>query len=574
METETLLKSNFEDNRENIYSCLWDFAGQSVYYVTHLLFLTARAIYVLVYNLSVNPDHPAKPLMKQGVCQKNQDTFNLNTNLDYLDFWIRSVASLSKKCSHDHENTAKIPTGAGLLPHRLPSVFLVCTHADTPYDKKKDPRDLAYGILGRLRQKPYSVHLFDVYVVDNRKSGTAFECSEVRRLRQQVLAAAEQLPYINEAIPIKWLKFERAIAALKKQKKGNKCISLKDAEDIASNDCNVTEKRESKKILGYLHDLRSIVHFDDPPEFNKLVVLDPQWLIDVFKKVITVQPAYQCEEKKLLDKWNKLEACGLLDENLLRHIWKSLSDDEETYQSLVEIMEKFGLMCPWPLDASGNKSHLVPSTLKSRPPKEISERHEFCWLKNMRYDMCIICQVCCHRGGVNFCLAHCKQGCKEEECLHFWPISKLRTVKSATVCTRSASAKNPRAPVSQFTHWFPAVSHKVSQSGTGDSYQNFASSSEGPLLSENLDVREILFEQGRQLTIALSGGNKWKLVAEKLGLNPREIRYLDNRIRNPAEAVLGFVAEKRGLTVGELYDILSNCGLPLLADELLRQLPH
>ena len=44
----TLLRDNWEDDKEDIYSILWDFAGQSVYYVTHPLFLTRRAIYFLV----------------------------------------------------------------------------------------------------------------------------------------------------------------------------------------------------------------------------------------------------------------------------------------------------------------------------------------------------------------------------------------------------------------------------------------------------------------------------------------------------------------------------------------------
>ncbi|KAJ7375833.1 PRP38 pre-mRNA processing factor 38 domain-containing protein B [Desmophyllum pertusum] len=52
----------------------------------------------------------------------------------------------------------------------------------------------------------------------------------------------------------------------------------------------------------------------------------------------------------------------------------------------------------------------------------------------------------------------------------------------------------------------------------------------GPLLSEHLDVREIPPSQIRELTITLSGGGEWKLVAERLGLNPAEIRYLDNRL--------------------------------------------
>ena len=57
--TETLLEGGWEDNREDVYSTLWDFAGQLVYYVTHPLFLTARAIYCLVYDLSLN--HMAQP---------------------------------------------------------------------------------------------------------------------------------------------------------------------------------------------------------------------------------------------------------------------------------------------------------------------------------------------------------------------------------------------------------------------------------------------------------------------------------------------------------------------------------
>ena len=88
------LRENWEDDKEDIYSILWDFAGQSVYYVTHPLFLTRRAIYFLVYDLSRNPSDKATPLMKQGVYKAfNADEYNLKTNFDYLDFWMSSLAS-------------------------------------------------------------------------------------------------------------------------------------------------------------------------------------------------------------------------------------------------------------------------------------------------------------------------------------------------------------------------------------------------------------------------------------------------------------------------------------------------
>ena len=67
---EALLQRNLEDNGEEIYSTFWDFAGQSVYYVTHPLFLTKKAIYLLAYDLSLNPKDIAKPVVKRGCTGK------------------------------------------------------------------------------------------------------------------------------------------------------------------------------------------------------------------------------------------------------------------------------------------------------------------------------------------------------------------------------------------------------------------------------------------------------------------------------------------------------------------------
>ena len=68
--------------------------------------------------------------------------------------------------------------------------------------------------------------------------------------------------------------------------------------------------------------------------------------------------------------------------------------------------------------------------------------------------------------------------------------------------------------------------------------------------------------------VFVAGGDEWKLVAEKLGLTPVEIRFLDNRALNPADVALSYVARERLLTVGNLYDVLAACNLPLIADDL------
>ena len=68
--------------------------------------------------------------------------------------------------------------------------------------------------------------------------------------------------------------------------------------------------------------------------------------------------------------------------------------------------------------------------------------------------------------------------------------------------------------------------------------------------------------------VAVAADDKWKLVAEKLGLNQDEIRFLDQRHKNPVEALLIFITNQRYMNVGELYNILCECGIPVIADKL------
>ena len=304
------------EDKEDIHSMLWDFGGQSVYYVTHPLFLTSRAIYILVNDLSQNPLERAKSVMKQGMYETTEDSMDFRTNFDYLDFWMSSIASLGIEDYGDQQGSE-----SKILPDKLPPVFLVCTHADIPYDGG-DPRTPAYKVFGSLQSKPYQTHLYDdVFVVDNTKSGRESECSEVVRLRTEILDVAKELPQMKEAIPIQWMRYEKALQVMKED--GHKCIPLDRAKQVASEECNIIDDKQFHTLLNFLHDRRIFIHFDDTPELNRLVVLDPQWLIDVFKGVITIRP-YSGKEKKFKKLWCKLESEGILDEKLLEHIWSPL----------------------------------------------------------------------------------------------------------------------------------------------------------------------------------------------------------------------------------------------------------
>ena len=82
------------------------------------------------------------------------------------------------------------------------------------------------------------------------------------------------------------------------------------------------------------------------------------------------------------------------------------------------------------------------------------------------------------------------------------------------------------------------------------------------LLNKSIPIHVVFFH------VAVAGDDKWKLVAEKLGLNQDEIRFLDLRHKNPVEALLIFITNQRSMNVGELYNILCECGIPVIADKL------
>ena len=552
VEIETLLKG---DNREHLFLTLWDFAGQSVYYDTHQIFLTEQAIYCLVYDLSLKPHEEAEPIVKEGVYEERQD--NLKTNIDYLDFWMWSVASVAGDSPNSSGRTAAEDE---MFPQKLPPVFLVCTHADKAYENR-NPEKIAREILGCLKRKPYGIHLSNVFVVDNTKSGTESECPGVVSLRKKLYDVAERLPYISETIPIKWLTFDKALRALKEE--GTHFVFLETAKDIAKS-CDIVDDVEFETVMNYLHDLRILIHFDNTAALKEFVVLDVQWLIDVFKNVITVKP-YDNEEKKFDHLWSKLEK-GILHEELLSHVWGTLSEKEGLYEGLITIMEKFSLLCP--LSSERSKTYLVPSMLKiRRPSRKIVEfissaqipsvfvkfksgkvpgglfhrfviqffrwgrgnflrveepkltqnvvrfntcgdkfcsvifvchtstvevaiyaqdkqkataricasvvcrqlrlmlesmREEFFWLRKMRYELAVLCPVCCRGGALeDYCDTHDLEGCKEEHCLHFWSLSELCSAEKPIVCNKAGLEIDVVVDVKQFSPWLPPSEQQV-----------------------------------------------------------------------------------------------------------------
>lgn len=163
---------------------LWDFAGQQLYYSSHPVFFSPRAVYVLVYNLSKRLQSTAQPYVTQGGVHTSLQNRNGETNLQNLVSWLVSVNTL---CSMDESKD---------LPYLRPAVFIVGTHADEPIeDIKKMERQIQSEIFGKNCGRHVIRPFFSI---DNktRKSGDG-----VVKLQKRLMEVLRQEPYMGQEIP-------------------------------------------------------------------------------------------------------------------------------------------------------------------------------------------------------------------------------------------------------------------------------------------------------------------------------------------------------------------------------------
>lgn len=146
-----------------------------MYYASHPIFLSSRAVYILVHNLSKPLDALAEPCIRQGTVDVKLENSNNETNIETLMSWLATVHSV-----------AQVPLNDGIdddsqhkLPYLRPPVFIVGTHADKPVG---DIAVMKKQIQERICGKEYEKHVVrPLYCIDNtrpssRQPGTMLNC--------------------------------------------------------------------------------------------------------------------------------------------------------------------------------------------------------------------------------------------------------------------------------------------------------------------------------------------------------------------------------------------------------------
>jgi len=142
---------------------VWDFAGQQLYYASHPLFLSSRALYILVHNLNKPLHAQAQPCVRQGTRDIPLKNPNSETNLENLLSWLATIHSITQvKGEPDTDAESR-------LPYLRPPVLIVGTHADK--QSSEDIAEMKYEIQKRISGKEYGKHVVPpLFSVDNTSS--------------------------------------------------------------------------------------------------------------------------------------------------------------------------------------------------------------------------------------------------------------------------------------------------------------------------------------------------------------------------------------------------------------------
>ncbi|KAK3596964.1 hypothetical protein CHS0354_033622 [Potamilus streckersoni] len=348
-------ETNKSQQKQKVVLNIWDFSGEDVYCTTHQVFLTSRAVYIIVFNLCEDLLKPHEDL------NSKTDGHSELSPLDYMDFWMRTVYIHASEITENAADNKAIS----------PLIFIVGTQRNGLHPDPDVREQLVQEKFAQIREfitsKPYVQHLITpFYAVEYRQDGGD---EQIDILHHQIKVVASREPYMGEHLPCQWLQFELEIS--KQVEEGKNYASYDQVIELAAN-LGITDYSEVSTMLDFYHDLGVIIYFGrgysnlDSLLCNT-VILNPKWLIEMFKRVISKRQNIN-QWDLLVDKWQKLEKYGILEEVLLDSLWQDAKDQKLVLLGLMEKLDIIGhcLLTVSELDNGGkNKTYFVPSRFSS-----------------------------------------------------------------------------------------------------------------------------------------------------------------------------------------------------------------
>ncbi len=173
----------------------------------------------------------------------------------------------------------------------------------------------------------------------------------IEKLKAAIAKQVNNLPHVRDLLPENWFTVKTKLEGL--GHKSNFITHDKYLDLCTEND--VTDETSQRTLIGFLHDLGVVLHFQDDPRLEALGILNPQWVTNGVYKILNSHNLFQ----------NK----GVLTVSMLDEILNLPEYPRGKRLFIVDMMKKFELC----YDIEADKTFLVPDLL----PKDQSANLNF-----------------------------------------------------------------------------------------------------------------------------------------------------------------------------------------------------
>ncbi|XP_062586155.1 uncharacterized protein LOC134247782 [Saccostrea cucullata] len=322
-----------------------DFAGQLAYYACHQIYVTPKAFFILVLDMTKR----FEDVVDKEKDKDNQEgsIFSVWTYKDYLKFWITSIKTFGGK---------KAP------------LFLVVTHTET---KSTDEIDKYLGefwnavpdedrdwLSESLNDREYAVGLKELN--DNTKE-------KLESIKKSIVELFTDENNTKVELPSSWALMEQLL-----YEGGWKVLSLSEIWKLNASlpdEYQIKSDKEMSEFLKCFHDNGLLLNFGEA-DLREHVILDIQWFANAFSKIIADENHINKDcKRKLIKEWKSFNKTGELKDKVINALWK----DEPSYlkhkSEIMPYMEKLQMLVPlnaYEAVSEGGMSWYVPCMNKKQ----------------------------------------------------------------------------------------------------------------------------------------------------------------------------------------------------------------
>jgi len=202
---------------------------------------------------------------------------------------------------------------------------------------KTDQHPLDIDRTGLSKKYPNVVGIFET---------SAATGAGIKALKAGISNQVDTLPHVRDLLPERWFAVKSKLENFGKKRNfitRDEYLGLCDTNDV-------TDETSQHTLIGFLHDLGVVLHFQDDPRLEALGILNPQWVTNGVYKILNSHELFQSQGKLTLP--------------LLNTILNLAEYPKDKRLFIVDMMKKFELC----YDIESDKSFLIPDLLPKDEP--------------------------------------------------------------------------------------------------------------------------------------------------------------------------------------------------------------